>query len=137
MYKEIIKNLSLRFWFTLVFGVLGILTPFWELRKVIPQYSYYFIAGFFVGLGLGVIVTIVERSRYIHNYHQKDPRSPYTTTSLPDIVFAALLLLTIIINPKKEQGYATIISMALGTFLLFLSLVLFRIRNNKQIIIRN
>lgn len=133
MYKEFVENISSRFWFTLVFGVFGVIAPFLELRDVLPHYTYYFIAGFCVGLGLGVVVVAVERFRYMRH----DLKLPYTTTSLPDVVSFTLLLLTVVVRPEDEPGCATIIFVALGTFLLFLSLVLFRIRNNKKIIVGN
>jgi len=135
MYKEFIKKIRSAFWITLILGAINLILPIWEFGQTFPDFPYHLAIGSLIGFVLGFGVSILERSMYIRNGSQKGANSHYRTTSIPKYILLCLIGLLLLANSKGEISYGIIIMITAGVYLLFLSIVIFCIRNNKQILI--
>lgn len=135
MCKNIIRKTNFTFWFTLSMGICFLWIPFGELGKGAFAYSIYIVIGTLTGLILGWCVYFCERTMYI-KHRQKSVNSPYETTFLANFIFYLLTFLIIISNNKWEISYTVALPMAEGWYLLMLSVILYIIRFNKQIIVK-
>jgi hypothetical protein len=135
MFKDIITKIRSPFWFTLVLGAIGLVWPIWELGKTLIDFLSYVVIGFLLGLVLGFGVSMRERWLYVRSLQQQGAHFLYKTTSFPKYVLLLLAGLLVLLDSKGEIGYGIAVAIGTGVYLLCLSIVIFRIRNNTQILI--
>ena len=136
MLKYAVTMKKSAFWFTLVPGTIMVAWSIWELRKTLPEFLLSYLSiGCFIGIVLGLAVSFLERSRYIRSLREHGDNSLYKTTAVPNFILPLLAVLVLLLDSRGETGYVVVLGISGGVYLLFLSIVIFRIRNNMQILI--
>ena len=136
MLKYVVTTKRLAFGFTLVAGTIAVAWSIWELRKTLPEILLsYLVIGCFIGIVLGLAVSLLERSMYIRSLREHGDNALYKTTAVPNFILPLLAVLVLLLDSRGETGYVAVLGISGGVYLLCLSIVIFRIRNNTQILI--
>jgi hypothetical protein len=135
MFRRIVDKIRSPFWLTFALGISSLGLLFRDLGARIPKFSSYLLFGFFIGLALGIAAFIIERSLYFRYSRQQGGNTIYKTTSTPKFLLLLLTGFLMFIDSEENIGNSIAIVMAISSYLITLSIIIFLMRGNRQIII--